>query len=57
MAEKKFNYKHKSFKGTEAMVEWLNEKGIQPKQIVAVNYDREWVTAIWWNEQKEKNNG
>lgn len=56
MAEKKFNYKHKSFKGTEAMVEWLNEKGIQPKQNVSVSYDREWVTLVYW-EEKEKKNG
>ena len=56
MAEKKFNYKHKSFKGTEAMVEWLNEKAIQPKQIVAESYDKEWITVVYW-EEKEKKNG
>ena len=48
-------YKHKSFKGTQAMVEWMNEKELQPKQIVAVSYDRQWVTLLWWEEKKTVN--
>ena len=47
-------YKHKSFKGTEAMVEFLNSGRIQPKQIVAVSFDGEWRTVVYWEEGKSE---
>ena len=49
-------YIHKSFKGTDAMVEWPNGTNIQPKQIVAVSFRDDWVTVVWY-EEKEKKNG
>ncbi|MBR2502715.1 MAG: hypothetical protein IKB62_01175 [Oscillospiraceae bacterium] len=53
---KKFNYKKKSVKGTDALVEWLNTANIQPKQIVSVSYSGEWATVIYQEEVKEKDN-
>lgn len=51
-------YKSKGFKTTELMVAWMNEKGVQPKQIVAVSCENSWKTLVWWEEKKEeKNNG
>ena len=47
-------YKHKSFKGTEAMVEFLNEEKILPGQIVSVNCNGEWRTLVWTEEHKTK---
>ena len=53
---KKFNYKKKSAKGTDALVEWLNKANIQPKQIVSVSYSGEWIAVIYQEEVKEKEN-
>ena len=47
-------YKRKSVQGTDALVEWLNNSGVQPKQIVAVNFDGDWRNVIYWEEEKEK---
>lgn len=46
-------YKHKSFNGTEAMVEFLNEKKILPSQIVSVSYNGDWRTVVYTVEKKE----
>lgn len=51
---KKYNYKRKSVKGTDALVEWLNENGIPPQRVVSVCCDEDWRTVIYRAESKEK---
>lgn len=46
-------YKHKSFNGTEAMVEFLNKEKILPNQIISVSCQGEWRTLVYTVEQKE----
>ena len=47
-------YKRKSVQGTDALIDWLNNSGVQPKQIVAVNFDGDWRNVLWWEELKEE---
>ena len=53
---KKYNYKRKSVKGTDALVEWLNENGIPPQRVVSICCDKDWRTVIFREELKEKEN-